>query len=56
MKKIKFYLLFCFTYASLFSQKIDGNKISEVYEVRGVDAKQIFSKLNYAIALIFNVF
>ena len=53
MKKIKFYLLFCFTCASLFSQKIDGNKISEVYEVRGVDAKQIFSKLNYAIALIY---
>ena len=36
-----------------FHQKIDGNKISEVYEVRGVDAKQIFSKLNYAIALIY---
>ena len=53
MKKIKFYLLFYFTCASLFSQKIDGNKISEVYEVRGVDAKQIFSKLNYAIALIY---
>ena len=53
MKKIKFYLLFCFTFISLFSQKIDGNKISEVYEVRGVDAKQIFSKLNYAIALIY---
>jgi len=53
MKKIKFYLLFYFTCASLFSQKIDGNKISEVYEVRGVDSKQIFSKLNYAIALIY---
>jgi len=53
MKKIKFYLLFYFTCASLFSQKIDGNKISEVYEVRGVDAEQIFSKLNYAIALIY---
>ena len=53
MKKIKFYLLFCFTFISLFSQKIDGNKISEVYEVRGVDAKQIFSKLNYSIALIY---
>jgi hypothetical protein len=53
MKKIKLYLLFYFTCASLFSQKIDGNKISEVYEVRGVDAKQIFSKLNYAIALIY---
>ena len=53
MKKIKFYLLFCFTFISLFSQKIDGNKISEVYEVRGVDAKQIFSKLNYVIALIY---
>lgn len=53
MKKIKFYLLFYFTCASIFSQKIDGNKISEVYEVRGVDAKQIFSKLNYAIALIY---
>ena len=53
MKKFKFYLLFYFTCASLFSQKIDGNKISEVYEVRGVDAKQIFSKLNYAIALIY---
>ena len=53
MKKIKFYLLIYLTFTSLFSQKIDGNKISEVYEVRGVDAKQIFSKLNYAIALIY---
>ena len=53
MKKIKFYLLIYLICTSLFSQKIDGNKISQVYEVRGVDAKQIFSKLNYAIALIY---
>ena len=53
MKKIKFYLLIYITCTSLFSQKINGNKISQVYEVRGVDAKQIFSKLNYAIALIY---
>ena len=53
MKKIKFYLLIYLSCTSLFSQKIEGNKISQVYEVRGVDAKQIFSKLNYAIALIY---
>lgn len=53
MKKIKFYLLIYLICTSLFSQKIDGNKISQVYEVRGVDAKQIFLKLNYAIALIY---
>ena len=53
MKKIKLYLLFYLACTTLFSQKVDGNKISEVYEVRGVDAKQIFSKLNYAIALIY---
>ena len=45
MKKIQFYILF--------SQKIEGNKISQVYEVRGMDSKQIFLKLNYAIALIY---
>ena len=53
MKKIKFYLLLALISTSLFSQKIEGNKISEVYEVRGADAKQVFSKLNYAIALIY---
>ena len=53
MKKIKLYLLFYLACTTLFSQKVDGNKISEVYEVRGVDAKQIFSKLNYVIALIY---
>ena len=53
MKKIKFYLLLALISTSLFSQKIDGNKISEIYEVRGADAKLIFSKLNYAIALIY---
>ena len=36
-----------------FSQKIDGNKISQVYEVRGISAAQIFSKINFAIALIY---
>ena len=36
-----------------FSQEIDGNKISQVYEVRGVSAAQVFSKINYAIALIY---
>lgn len=36
-----------------FSQEIEGNKISQVYEVRGVSAAQVFSKINYAIALIY---
>ena len=53
MKKIQFYLFLGLFSTSLFSQKIDGNKISEVYEVRDADAKQVFSKLNYAIALIY---
>ena len=53
MKKILSYLFLFFTYSPIFSQTIEGNKISQVYEVRGIDAKQIFSKLNYAIALIY---
>jgi len=53
MEKIKFYLLLVLISTSLCSQKIEGNKISEVYEVRGANAKLIFSKLNYAIALIY---
>ena len=53
MKKIQFYILFSLICTSLFSQKIEGNKISQVYEVRGMDSKQIFLKLNYAIALIY---
>lgn len=53
MKKIQFYLFLSLISTSLFSQKIEGNKISEVYEVRGADGKLIFSKLNYAIALIY---
>ena len=36
-----------------FSQEINGNKISQVYEVRGVSADQVFSKINFAIALIY---
>ena len=36
-----------------FSQEIDGNKISQVYEVRGASAAQVFSKINFAIALIY---
>lgn len=53
MKKNQFFLISVLISTSLFSQKIEGNKISEVYEVRGADSKQIFSKLNYAIALIY---
>ena len=53
MKKILSYLFLFFTSTPIFSQTIEGNKISQVYEVRGIDAKQIFSKLNYAIALIY---
>ena len=53
MKKIQFCILFSLICTSLFSQKIEGNKISQVYEVRGMDSKQIFLKLNYAIALIY---
>lgn len=37
----------------LFAQKIEGNKISHVYEVRGVKAEEIFSKINFAVSLIY---
>ena len=36
-----------------FSQEIDGNKASQIYEVRGLSAAQVFSKINFAIALIY---
>ena len=36
-----------------FSQEIDGNKASQIYEVRGLTAAQVFSKINFAIALIY---
>ena len=36
-----------------FSQEIDGNKASQIYEVRGLKAAQVFSKINFAIALIY---
>ena len=36
-----------------FSQEIDGNKASQIYEVRGLAAAQVFSKINFAIALIY---
>ena len=36
-----------------FSQEIDGNKVSQIYEVRGLTATQVFSKINFAIALIY---
>jgi len=36
-----------------FSQEIDGNKVSQIYEVRGLTAAQVFSKINFAIALIY---
>ena len=45
-------LLFLISIKS-FSQEINGNKISQVYEVRGVSAAQVFSKINFAIALIY---
>ena len=45
-------LLFLISIKS-FSQEINGNKISQVYEVRGVSADQVFSKINFAIALIY---
>ena len=45
-------LLFLISIKS-FSQEINGNKISQVYEVRGVSAEQVFSKINFAIALIY---
>ena len=37
-----------------FSQEINGSSISIVYNVEGVDAKELFSRLNYAVANIFN--
>ncbi|MFQ3341324.1 MAG: hypothetical protein ACI9TK_000983 [Flavobacteriaceae bacterium] len=36
-----------------FSQDIEGNKISQVYEVRGVSAAQVFSNINFATALVY---
>ena len=36
-----------------FSQEIDGNKASQIYEVRGLSAAQVFSKINFALALIY---
>jgi hypothetical protein len=36
-----------------FSQEIDGNKASQIYEVRGLAAAQVFSKINFALALIY---
>ena len=36
-----------------FSQEINGNKASQIYEVRGLAAAQVFSKINFAIALIY---
>ena len=36
-----------------FSQEIDGNKALQIYEVRGLSAAQVFSKINFALALIY---
>ena len=37
-----------------FSQEINGSSISIVYNLEGADGKELFSRLNYAVANIFN--
>lgn len=53
MKKYYLSLFFFLMSILLFAQKIEGNKISHVYEVSGVKAEEIFSKINFAVSLIY---
>lgn len=53
MKKYYLSLFFFLMSILLFAQKIEGNKISHVYEVRGVKAEEIFTKINFAVSLIY---
>jgi len=52
--KINRYLIFFFLICnSIFCQTIDGNKISQIYEVRNSNAEEIFSKIHFALCLIY---
>jgi len=35
------------------AQKIEGNTISQIYEVRGLQSKALFSKIHFAVSLIY---
>ena len=52
--KINRYVIFFFLICnSVFCQTIDGNKISQIYEVRNSNAEEIFSKIHFALCLIY---
>jgi len=52
--KINQYVIFFFLIcSSVFCQTIDGNKISQIYEVRDSSAEEIFSKIHFALCLIY---
>jgi len=56
MKKIVFISLLFILIGSLnsFSQEIDGNSLSNVYQDEGVSASELHSKLNFVISNIYN--
>ena len=52
--KINRYVIFFFLICnSIFCQVIEGNKISQIYEVRNSNAEEIFSKIHFALCLIY---
>tara|TARA_B100000963_G_scaffold138191_1_gene120299 strand:- start:24000 stop:24650 length:651 start_codon:yes stop_codon:yes gene_type:complete len=54
MKIINRYVIFFFLICnSIFCQVIEGNKISQIYEVRNSNAEEIFSKIHFALCLIY---
>ena len=52
MKKLL--LVFLFITFNLFAQEIDGTQMSQVFNVEGVSASELHSRINTAIANIFN--
>jgi len=52
MKKLL--LVFLFIPFNLFAQEIDGTQMSQVFNVEGVSASDLHSRINIAIANIFN--
>ena len=56
IKKV-FFLVFIFTNTCLFSQlkdqKIEGNKISQVYFTTKISSNELFSRIHYAVSLIY---
>lgn len=47
-------LVFLFIHLNLFAQEINGSQMSQVFNVEGVTASELHSKINIAIANIFN--